>query len=886
VSLRWKILALIAAASLAIIGAVYAVSAATFQKSFQSIEDSHARQMADRASKSLDDEVSNLRTLNHDWAAWDDTYNFVQDPLKYSSYAQVNPSDTTFASAHLNYILILDQAGKLIFGKAFDLNANREVPLPSDLDSAFLAPALVRHENVDSSVSGLVMTDAGPLMISSLPVITSQGEGPIVGTIMMGTLLNTDRVNEIANSVQLPVVILPRDAPELPPDFAGALRSLSDQGAAVALPLDSQWIAGYTLVPDIYGNPAVVVRVSMARDISLQGNTTMRYFLLSLLGLLVAFIVVLNLLLGRIIISRVGRLADHVREIRTTGDLSRRLKPGGSDELAKLKDDVNSMLGSLDKSQQLLQAQKQTEEKLRLTIQSVAEGIATADLQGTITDANQSKLTLHGYASRDEIVGRNLLDLISEEDRPRARMAMEETLTTGASAASEYRMLKKDGSLFFGERTAALIKDPAGMPVGLVISTKDITDRRSAIENLKASESKFRNLVANAASGIVTTLADGRVINANPAALLIYGYASEEEIRTTSAAARYVKREDRDRLLSLIAEKGMVTGFETRMLRQDGTPFWASLSVMRQTDPAGGQQLISIIDDITARKKAETELGRLNAELKTFNLHLENMVDERTRQLGEAVVEARAANLAKSEFLASMSHELRTPLNAIIGFSQVLEARYFGELSEKQAEYVGDILESGRHLLALINDILDLSKIEAGKMELEIAPLKIADLLKNSLSMVKEKAHDHNIRLELHLAANMESLELPADERKIKQVMFNLLSNAAKFTPEGGGITVEAVGQKEELLVTVTDTGIGISPDERKKLFEAFYQASGGIKNKTPGTGLGLSITRSIIEKHGGKIWVESAGLGKGARFFFTLPLKAAEAVQAGSSAG
>jgi len=280
-----------------------------------------------------------------------------------------------------------------------------------------------------------------------------------------------------------------------------------------------------------------------------------------------------------------------------------------------------------------------------------------------------------------------------------------------------------------------------------------------------------------------------------------------------------------------------------------------------------------IIGNALERKQAAEQLVGLNEELMSLNLQLEAKVKERTGQLEEAVSVAKASNQAKSEFLASMSHELRTPLNSIIGFSQVLHEHYFGDLNDKQAEYVSDIVDSGKHLLSLINDILDLSKIEAGKMELEVSGVKIADLLKNSLVMIKEKALVHSLSLEIQVGEDINGMEIVADERRLKQVMFNLLSNAAKFTPDGGAINVQAIKQGKELIISVSDTGIGMTPQEQQRLFEAFYQASGGIKDKTPGTGLGLAITKSIVEKHGGRIWMESEGRDKGSRFTFTLPI-------------
>jgi signal transduction histidine kinase len=238
-------------------------------------------------------------------------------------------------------------------------------------------------------------------------------------------------------------------------------------------------------------------------------------------------------------------------------------------------------------------------------------------------------------------------------------------------------------------------------------------------------------------------------------------------------------------------------------------------------------------------------------------------------------IEAKSAQLEvasrhKSEFLANMSHELRTPLNAIIGFSEVLGEKFFGELNDKQNEYVDDILSSGRHLLSLINDILDLSKIEAGRMELEITTFYLPDAIENAILLIRERASRHGIKLDRSIDERLGDFN--ADERKVKQVLVNLLSNAVKFTPEGGQIKVEAGLGDHAVIISVSDTGIGIAKQDQEAIFEEFRQASGSYAHKREGTGLGLTLTRRFVEMHGGKIWVESE-LGKGSKFSFTLPI-------------
>jgi signal transduction histidine kinase len=257
------------------------------------------------------------------------------------------------------------------------------------------------------------------------------------------------------------------------------------------------------------------------------------------------------------------------------------------------------------------------------------------------------------------------------------------------------------------------------------------------------------------------------------------------------------------------------------------------------------------------------------------NVRLFHEIEDKSRQL-------ELANRHKSEFLANMSHELRTPLNAIIGFSEVLLERMFGEMNEKQEDYLKDIHSSGKHLLSLINDILDLAKVEAGRMELNLGNFDLPTAIDNALTLIRERAARHGITLSVDVDSRLG--ELNADERKLKQILLNLLSNAVKFTPEGGRIKVGARLLGDMVEIAVSDTGVGIALKDQSAVFEEFRQAGTDYTRKAEGTGLGLALTRKFVELHGGTIRVDSEP-GKGSTFAFTLPLNIAAPRAAAASA-
>ncbi len=289
-----------------------------------------------------------------------------------------------------------------------------------------------------------------------------------------------------------------------------------------------------------------------------------------------------------------------------------------------------------------------------------------------------------------------------------------------------------------------------------------------------------------------------------------------------------------------------------------------------------GDRVVGIINlvRVSVRPFTEEEIALAKSFADQAVIAIENV--RLFNEIQEKSTELEAASRHKSEFLTNMSHELRTPLNAVIGFSDVLEQKLFGELNERQAEYVRDISSSGKHLLDLVNEILDLSKVEAGRMELEKSDFVLADTIHAALAFVRDRAARHRIQLAAEVPADLGTVT--ADERKIRQVLLNLLSNAVKFTPDGGWIGVAARRDDAEVRVSVRDTGIGIAPEDQPAVFEEFRQVGRAQERSREGTGLGLTLAKRFVELHAGRIWLES-DVGKGSTFSFALPVLAREEV-------
>ncbi|WP_048133713.1 PAS domain S-box protein [Methanosarcina sp. 2.H.A.1B.4] len=482
-----------------------------------------------------------------------------------------------------------------------------------------------------------------------------------------------------------------------------------------------------------------------------------------------------------------------------------------------------------------------SEEKFKQVVELSIDGVFIESNSGKIVDCNDAACKIFGY-DKEEILKLDVTDLLPENFSRNLKNILISKETTGNKAVERINK-RKDGTFFPAEITTRRLK--LGNEEKLIVYVRDITERKKAEKALKASEENFRTLANNTLDGILILDFEGRLIAANAAVGKMFDLELEEV--KGKSIAKYLAPESlpiaiEDQINVLNDKGGYLSVYKAISSR--GEPFWIEglgTKIIYRDQPA----IVVVIRDITVRKIAEEAL--INAK-----------------------TAAEVANRTKSEFLTNMSHELKTPLNSVIGFSDLLNEGIAGPLNEKQSRYVQFISLSGKNLLNIINDILELSKAEAGNEELNIEKFSVDESINKIISKTMPQAQEANIKLNYN--SENRRLWISADEGKFQQIMINLLSNAIKFTPAGGSIDVISKQENDLAIITVRDTGIGISEDSLDKIYNPFIQIDSSLSRTFEGTGLGLTLVKKYVEMHGGNIYVESK-IGEGSSFRFELPV-------------
>jgi PAS domain S-box-containing protein len=488
----------------------------------------------------------------------------------------------------------------------------------------------------------------------------------------------------------------------------------------------------------------------------------------------------------------------------------------------------------------------------RLLVDSVADyAIFALDSRGYIMTWNAGAQRIKGYTAED-IIGRHFSVFYPPEDIAAGKPARELAI-----AAREGRVedegwrLRKDGSAFWANVVITALRDEAGTLVGFAKVTRDMSERRMAEEKLRQSEERFRLLVHGVRDYAIFMLdPEGRVASWNAGAAAIKGYRADEIIGRHFSAfytAEDVAAGKPKWELEVVAREGK---FETEgwRVRKDGSLFWANVVISALRDTAGSLiGFAKVTRDLTERRAAQERI----------------LTDTRR------VAEAESANRTKSEFLRAMSHELRTPINATLGYAQLIETGIGGPVTEQQREYIARIHATQQHLLRIITDMLNYTRIEAGRMEYELTAVPLREVVDAVLPMIEPQAAARGLTLD-HSPC-LAAVVGRADRAKAEQIVLNLLSNAVKFTPSGGRVVVSCRAADSSVAVIVQDTGPGVPPDKREAIFEPFVQIGRSLTSAHQGTGLGLPISRDLARAMGGDVVVEGAP-GEGATFILTLP--------------
>jgi len=558
-------------------------------------------------------------------------------------------------------------------------------------------------------------------------------------------------------------------------------------------------------------------------------------------------------------------------EVIGRGNLDYKVEAKSQDEIGELASTFNQMVSDLRASttsidnlnkeiaerKRMEEELQESEEKYRSLVKNVKLGVcrSTPEPAGRFLEVNPAMEDITGYC-REELLQMNVADLyVNPEQR---KPILDETASGTGKVTKELRFRKKDGTEIVISDTKSAVRGDDGKVLHFDGIIEDITERKQAEEGLI----RLSNAVKMSTDSIVIGDLEAKIIDVNEATLKMYGTDNMRDLIGKNSF-ELIAPEDREKALEgmrEVLEKGYVKDREYHIITKDGSQILVEMnsSIMKDADgkPIG---FVSVSRDITERKQAEAALRGMNARLRA-----------QQKELTEKSRELEVASQAKSEFLASMSHELRTPLNAVIGFSELMVDGIPGDINEEQRQCLSDILSSGQHLLDLINDVLDLSKVEARKIELKLENLNLADIINNVAQTVKPMLDDNRHKLRVNVEEGLPQVR--ADKSRLRQIFLNLLSNAVKFTPAGGELGIEAGRNSDWCQVSVIDNGTGIRQEDQERIFEAFTQVDTLPDGKKEGTGLGLTVTKQLVELGGGRIWVESE-YGKGSKFAFTLPL-------------
>ncbi len=801
--------------------------------SFQQLEEKDTAENVARAVEALDTKTNTLSLMARDYGAWDDTFYFVQGENE--GYVNETLSPSIVANLETNMILFYDSSRNLYYETGVNIQSVEEESISPSIIEYITESDILFSPSGKQHIYGIINSPEGPLLIASHPITKAQDEENVAGTIIFARYLDDSLIEELEDTTRmsLNVETLSNDEVALHP-----VGYDSGQENTVSYNrINKTTIVGTTIMEDIYDKPALTLNVEVPREIYLQGRST-RYYVFSailVIGLIYGF--VLNLSLERSVISRLFLLSKNLTKITEKGSLSSRVEIGGDDELNDLAENINYMLQSLEDKENVIK----TLNILESSLESIDLGIMVVDMNSNMI-MNQKFIDMWEVdviLMAENDASKVLEYIISTTSQNDEKISKMEQLQT-ASKRERITLNLKNGKIYDWYVGSIFHNETV---VGTMYCTTDITDsvKLQTIEH--ENRHRLETIFSNIISGVILIDSKTRtIVDVNPIAEELIGLPKEQIIG--HLCHNFICPAEKGKCP--ITDMGSTVDRSERVLiDKDGK----KIPILKSVIPvklSGKDHLIESFVDLTKIKEAE-------------------------KSLIQAKIAAETANRAKSEFLTTMSHELRTPLNSIIGFSDLLLLGGAGETTDIQKKFLDNISTSGKNLLSIINGILDISKIEAGKMELNYELFNLYSTMDELKQLIKPLADKKGITVEFNRDEKPEKIY--ADRIKLKQILFNIASNSIKFTPKGGKVTISVAQAHDKIQFVVKDTGIGISEENKEKIFAPFTQLDSSLSRFYEGTGIGLFLVKQFVEMHGGKIWFESE-VGKGTVFAFELPLK------------
>ncbi|KJS18412.1 MAG: hypothetical protein VR69_00895 [Peptococcaceae bacterium BRH_c4b] len=628
-TLRTKTLVIIGFTLFSLIVILYFVSQAIMLNSFVELEERVAKRNVNRACSAICEETGNLNVKASDWSAWDDTYGFIENTN--NEYMVANLNDKTFQLLSLNFMLFFNNSGELVFGKGFNLNTQKSVPVPDSLREHITAGSrLLSHTHPESSVTGFLLLPEGPLLLASRPIVTSENKGPIRGTLIMGCFLESKEMLHLAETTHLSLTFKRADDVQLPQDFQRARSSLTKNGSVFIQRLNSDTIAGYCLLQDIYGKPALLFRVDMPRDIYKHGQANMRYAIFSFLAVGLIIAVINLLIMEKTVLSRLVRLSSDIRRIGASSDLSDRVSIKGRDELSGMAGEVNKMLESLEHSQQQLQ---ESEELYRNLFETMAQGVVYRDADGRIISANPAAKKILGLTvdcMQGRTSGNSFRKAIREDgsDFPvECRPAMI-ALTTGQEVNNVIIGVYnpwEDQYRWINVHAIPMFRQGDEKPYQVYTSFEDITERMRMEEELKKHRDYLEEAVNKRTAELTAALAQLETACAS--------LQQEAVERMLAELSRKQMEKEMARLdqLNLVGEMAASIGHE---VRNPMTTVRGFLQLLSQKEECKGQKEFFelMIEELDRANAIITEFLTLakdkavQRELKNLNEMIETLI--------------------------------------------------------------------------------------------------------------------------------------------------------------------------------------------------------------------------------------------------------------------